>query len=214
MTTIAVLHTKGGVGKSTLAIQLALTRALDGRKVWLVDGDAQGTATQAIAQRTEAAREPTVTVSHYPDGNVLHAQVLQQAGKFDDAVLDVGGRDTGAMRAALAVADLVLVPCAPRSYDIWGAADIAAMVAKVVTDRPGLRVLTVLNQADARGSDNADAAAALMDMPPLEYLDCPVGRRKAIAMASADGMSVLELPHPDVKASAEILALTNAIFGD
>jgi Mrp family chromosome partitioning ATPase len=51
---ITVGNTKGGVGKTTLAVQLAIARALAGRDVWLIDGDRQGTAAAAIAARAEA----------------------------------------------------------------------------------------------------------------------------------------------------------------
>lgn len=39
---ITVGNTKGGVGKITLAVNLAIARALAGRDVWLIDGDRQG----------------------------------------------------------------------------------------------------------------------------------------------------------------------------
>ncbi len=45
---VTVGNTKGGVGKTTLALNLALARALAGRDVWLIDGDRQGTAQTAM----------------------------------------------------------------------------------------------------------------------------------------------------------------------
>ncbi len=55
---IAIGNTKGGVGKTTLAVQLAVTRSLAGRDVWLIDGDRQGTAAAAIAARSELRAVP------------------------------------------------------------------------------------------------------------------------------------------------------------
>ena len=52
---ITVGNTKGGVGKTTLAVQIAIARALAGRDVWLIDGDRQGTAAAAIAARKAGA---------------------------------------------------------------------------------------------------------------------------------------------------------------
>ena len=57
---LTVGNTKGGVGKTTLAVQLAIARALAGREVWLIDGDRQGTAAAAIAARAEAGRQPGI----------------------------------------------------------------------------------------------------------------------------------------------------------
>ena len=55
---ITVGNTKGGVGKTTIALNLAIARALQGRDVWLIDGDRQGTAQTAIttAPRTASNR--------------------------------------------------------------------------------------------------------------------------------------------------------------
>lgn len=51
---LTVGNTKGGVGKTTLAVNLAIARALAGRDVWLIDGDRQGTAQSAIGIRAES----------------------------------------------------------------------------------------------------------------------------------------------------------------
>ena len=58
---------------------------------------------------------------HYIDS----AQVQQQSSKFDDVIIDAGGRDSTALRAALVLSDVLLVPFQPRSYDVWALEDIA-----------------------------------------------------------------------------------------
>jgi chromosome partitioning protein len=76
---ITVGNTKGGVGKTTLAVNLAIARALAGRDVWLIDGDRQGTAQTAISIRAEAGHVPGIACASYPDGPTLRTQVQQQA---------------------------------------------------------------------------------------------------------------------------------------
>lgn len=88
---LTVGNTKGGVGKTTLAVQIAISRALAGRDVWLIDGDRQGTAVAAIAARADAGREPGIACAQYADGPALRAQVQQQRGKWDDIIIDAGG---------------------------------------------------------------------------------------------------------------------------
>ena len=78
---ITVGNTKGGVGKTTLAVQLAIARALAGRDVWLIDGDRQGTAAAAIAARAEGGRQPGIACAQYADGPALRGQVQQQRNK-------------------------------------------------------------------------------------------------------------------------------------
>jgi chromosome partitioning protein len=211
---ITVGNTKGGVGKTTLAVNLAIARALQGRDVWLIDGDRQGTAQTAISIRAEAGRKPGIACATYPDGPVLRAQVQQQATKFDDIVIDAGGRDSTALRAALVLSDVLLVPFQPRSYDVWALNDIAALVDEARSVRDGLRAFAVLNCADPgeTSTDNAEAAAAVADVPQFEYLPTPIRRRKAFANAAGAGLSVLEIKPGDKKSVDELNALVYTLF--
>lgn len=209
---LSILNTKGGVGKSTLSINLAVARAMRGREVWLVDGDRQATAMQAVAQRTEIGAAPALAVAHYTDGPLLRAQILQGKTKYDDIVIDAGGRDSTALRAALMVSDIVLIPFQPRSFDVWGVGDMAGLVKEAASMRDGLKTYAILNGADPRGTDNAEAAAAIAELEGIDYLDIPVGRRKAIADAAGSGLSVLEWKPKDHKAIEEISRLVDTVF--
>ena len=211
---ITIGNTKGGVGKTTLAVNLAIARALSGRDVWLIDGDRQGTAQTAISIRAEAGHQPGISCATYPDGPTLRAQVQQQAGKFDDIIIDAGGRDSTALRAALVLSDVLLVPFQPRSYDVWALNDIAALVDEARSVRDGLRVYAVLNCADpgTTSTDNSEAAAAVADVPQFEYLPTPIRRRKAFANAAGQGLAVLELSPKDTKAIEELNHIVSALF--
>lgn len=209
---ITVGSTKGGVGKTTLALNIAIARALAGRDVWLIDADRQGTASTALAIRGEAGKWPAIATAQYTDGGQLRTQLLHQRNKFQDIVIDAGGRDSTALRAALVLSDLVLVPFQPRSMDVWAVADIAALIEEARAMRDGLQALAILNMADTAGSDNEDAAAALADYPAMVYLDTPIRRRKSIANAAGNGLSVLEQSPRDEKAIAEMQALLHAIY--
>lgn len=211
---ITVGNTKGGVGKTTLAVNIAIARALAGRDVWLIDGDRQGTAQTAIAIRAEAGHQPGIACATYPDGPTLRSQVQQQREKFGDIVIDAGGRDSTALRAALILSDVLLVPFQPRSYDVWALEDIAGLIDEARAVRDGLRAYAVLNCADPgeASTDNADAAAAVADFPQLELLQTPVRRRKSFANAAGQGLSVLEVKPADKKACDELSALVSALF--
>ena len=209
---VTVGNTKGGVGKTTLAVQLALSWAIAGRDVLLVDADRQGSAGLVVAVRSEAGRTPGLTCVAYHEGAALRAQVQRQAPKYDDVVIDAGGRDSGALRAALVLSDALLVPFMPRALDVWALADIAALVEEARGVRDGLRAMAVLNGADPGVSgDNADAAAALADIPGLILLNAPIRRRKAFGNATALGLAVDELTPRDAKASNELAALVEAL---
>ena len=209
---ISTLNTKGGVGKSTIALNLAIMRAMSGRDVLLVDGDRQSTTLQAIAQRCNLGAMPPVAVAHYTDGSLLRAQVQQAKSKYDDILIDAGGRDSTALRAALMISDVVLIPFQPRSFDVWGVGDMAELVTEAHGMRDGLKAFAVLSVADSRGNDNRAAADAIAELKGIQYLDTPIGRRKSLADAAGSGLAVVEWKPRDRKAATEMTSLFNAIF--
>src|SRR5689334_15815895 len=115
---LVLAQTKGGVGKSTLAVNFAVERSRAGRDVLLVDADEQATASDFTALRTQQRGSPGYTAVQL-SGAAVRTQALQMAPKFHDVVIDAGGRDTAGLRAALTVADIAVVPFQPRSFDIW-----------------------------------------------------------------------------------------------
>ncbi len=202
---VAILNTKGGVGKTTTALNLITQRAAGGRGVLAVDGDRQGSLIAALGQREGVAAIPA---AHYIDGKILRQQVELARAKYDDIVIDAGGRDSTALRAALALADLVLVPFQPRSFDVWALDDMLALINEARATRD-VRALAFLAMADPRGKDNEEAAGAAP--AGLEYLACPIGRRKAIAEAAGRGLGIIEAGG-DPKAAAEFAALEAAVY--
>ena len=126
-------------------------------------------------------------------------------------MIDTGGRDTTSQRAALTVADPYLVPFNPRSFDVWTVEKVARLVQEIQTVNPNLKAYAFLNRADARGSDNDDAAEALKDNGTLHFVDAPLGNRKAYSNAAAQGLGVLELRPEDAKASSEFRHLYDLI---
>jgi chromosome partitioning protein len=209
---LTIGNTKGGVGKTTLAVNVAIARATEGRDVLLVDGDEQRTALTFTELRAEQRGSPGYTAVAL-DGAAIHTQVRQLAPKYDDVVIDVGGRNTGSLRAALVVSDAVLIPMQPRSFDLWAIDQMAELVGEARTLNPGLRSLLVINYADPAGSDNQDAAAALADVPDMTVLPVTIGRRKAFPNAAAAGRAVTESGRDkDSKAATEVIALVRSLY--
>ena len=159
-------HKGWSSGKSTLAVQLAITWARDGRDVLLVDGDKQGSVQKFIAFRTEAERQPPVVCVQYTDGRVLRDQVRLQAPRYQDVVIDAGGHDSTTLRAALLLSHAVLVPFLPRTVDVLALGDMAALIEEARGVRDGLLAMAVLNIADPGvSSDNTDAIVAPRRLP-------------------------------------------------
>lgn len=203
---------KGGSGKTTIATNLAILRATEGRDVLLVDADDQETATDFTNLRNERAGDLARYTGIKLTGAALRTEILRLAPKYQDIIIDTGGRDTTSQRAALSVADVLLVPFVPRSFDVWTLEKVGELVTEMRQANPGLRAFTFINRADPRGTDNNEAGEALRDSEALQFLDMPLGTRKAFGNAAAAGLAVTELKPDDPKATDEITRLLRYIF--
>jgi chromosome partitioning protein len=183
---LTIGNVKGGVGKTTLAVNFCVLRAGAGRDVLLVDGDEQGTVKSFTELRNELTRLTDYTAVAL-SGLALRSQVRKLAPKYEDIIIDVGGRDTGSFRAALTVTERLLVPVQPRTFDVWALEQVASLLSEARTLNERLRAFTVLNLADPRGQDNEEAARALAGEESLEYLSASIVRRKAFPSATAQG---------------------------
>lgn len=209
---VTIGSTKGGVGKSTLAINAAIARTIAGHRVWLIDADRQGTSYLAMQARSQAGQLPFIPCDHIHDWKQLEARITAEAASYDDVVIDAGGYDNAALRVAMLFSERLLIPTAPRAFDFWAIDDLLPIIELVRQKNPSLEARVMLSCADTVGKDNAAAAKALAGYPGIKYQDTPVTRRKSIAVAVAQGLSVLELKPKDKKAIAEIRAVADAIF--
>jgi chromosome partitioning protein len=207
--------TKGGIGKSTVVSQLAVLLAATGRDVLLVDADPeQASTTDFTLMRNESLKERGgagyTAISLV--GAAVRSEVMRLAPKYDEVLIDVGGRDSTAQRAALSIAQMYVVPFSPGSFDVWTLERVGKLVEEARIYNPSLRAACFLNKADAQGADNQEAAAIAREVPQLEYLEVSLGNRKAFRSSAALGLAVTEMRPQDKKAVAEIQELFRQLF--
>ncbi len=211
---ISIGGTKGGTGKTTLAINLVIMRSLSGREVLLIDADEQGSSAKFTSLRNSERPEG----SGYACIRLVEAEVADQIPdlreKYDDIVIDAGGRDTDSHKYALGVADIAILPFRPQSFDVWELAKASKVIHLIRPANRGLKAYAILNQADAVGHDNEIAAEYASDIKNIHYFPHPVVSRKAFGRASGNGLSVVELTgrFKDVKALREIYPLYELVF--
>lgn len=208
---ITVGNIKGGVGKTTQAVNIAIERASQGHSVLLIDADEQGTASTFSDVRADNLGDTKYQVVKL-HGKAVRQQGRALASKYDYTIIDCGGRDTGGLRAALTFTDILVMPLAPRSFDLWAIDQMAELIEEVDSIRDGLTVYCVLNMADSQGDDNQDTMDALTDYPRFKVINTPLVRRKIWANAASAGLGIVEYKPSDKKALNEFNDLINKIF--
>lgn len=203
---------KGGSGKTTVATNLAVIRAGQGSDVLLIDADDQETATDFTTQRSEHLDGEAGYTNIKLTGTAVRNQTLRLKEKYQDIFIDTGGRDTTSQRAALSVADVLLVPFVPRSFDVWTIEKVSELVAEMRQANPRLKAFTFINRADPRGHDNDEAAGVLKESQELIFIEPALGNRKAFSNAAAAGLAVTELKPEDEKATEEMMILAQYLF--
>lgn len=120
---IAVLNQKGGVGKTTIATNLAHALQLEGHKVILVDSDPQGSA-----RDWNAASDGALIKVIGLDRATLAKDILAVVDNHDFIIIDGAPQIADLAIAAIKCADMILIPVQPSPYDIWACEDLVEII--------------------------------------------------------------------------------------
>ena len=196
MKVIAVISQKGGAGKTTLALHLAVAAEQDGKQTAVIDLDPQASATSWGDSR-EAETPVIVSAQASRLANVLEA--ARNAGAAL-AIIDTAPHSERDALGAARAADLILIPCRPAILDlraIGNTVDLARIAEKAAA--------VVLNTVPPRGNIADDASQAVqgynVDIAPVH-----IGQRAAFQHALTGGLTAQEY-EPGGKAADEVLQL-------
>ena len=198
---VGVLNQKGGVGKTTLSVNIAAALTRSGARVLLIDADPQGSALDWSAAREG---EPLFSVVGLPRASV-HKEIGEIGKGYDHIIIDGPPRVTDLARSAIMASDLVLIPVQPSPYDIWAADEVVKLIQEAMIYKNGLKSVFVVNRKIANtaiGRDVGDALAAYL----VPVLTATVTQRVIYAEAAAQGKAVFEID-AEGPATAEIDAL-------
>ena len=205
MYVVAMLSQKGGTGKTTLAIHLAVAATLAGETALIIDLDPQGTARKWSRIRgDDPPLAVTATVTQLP-------RLLRSAAEtgVTFAIIDTpprvdlveDGKDSqGEAHSAARVADLALIPCKPAVFDIQ-AIGSTIKLAKIASCPAHI----IFNDVPARSSMIVKARRAV-DIYETPCALCNVGHRVIFQHSAVDGRTALEFD-PNSKASSEVNVL-------
>jgi len=197
--TLMLAKEKGGAGASTLARELGVLAASEGRRVVFIDLDPQATLSKWWNRRTANATEPPnpALAAVAPELLVAVLAKLRDAGTTDLAVIDVPPSVHNFLLTVMRAADFILVPSRPTSDDFDALPAVVEMI-----EQSGKRYAFAVNQAPAGRRIRAVEEA----IPILARQGRVAGVlrfRTAFPTAATAGLTATEF-EPDGKAAAEI----------
>jgi chromosome partitioning protein len=198
---VGILNQKGGVGKTTLSVNLAASFARTGARVLLIDADPQGSALDWAAVRQ---KEPLFSVIGLPRPTI-HKEVGQVGKGYDHIVIDGPPRVTDLARSAIMASDVVLIPTQPSPYDIWAADEVVKLIEEARIYKENLKASFVISRKIANTAIGRDVAEALK-VYPLPVFSATITQRVVFAEAAAQGLAVHEVDE-NGPAATEIEAL-------
>ena len=196
MRVVAIASQKGGSGKTTVAVHLAVAALRAGERVAILDTDPQGSA---IAwSQARSAEDPTVVAVEAADV----AAALEEARRdgYTVAIVDTAPRAAPIAATVMRAATFVLIPVRPSAFDLAALERSVAIVTAA-----GVAGAIVLNACPPRAPEILEARE-FCSAQSLPLADVMLGDRRAFARAVASGRAVEEFA-PRSPAALEIRAL-------
>lgn len=204
---VLVANSKGGTGKSTVSINLAVEAQARGLDVQLVEADPTIHTTSYWAEdRTQNGLPHILTVRAT---GKINADLTAMASKYDLVVVDTG-KDTQEMRTALLVADVVVLPSKPSQTDLESTKELLEIIQQAQDLNPKLVPLVVLSQASTHPMSKEVEDAREFLEGTYDVADAVIRQRSAYRQCLQTGKGVVELGDP--KAKAEVQLLMNEII--
>ena len=205
---ISILNIKGGVGKTTVATNLAVGIAKTGKSVLVVDTDTQGSAVAWRGERDDAKTQ--VTVISLSSAAALRKQIIDFRESFDCVIIDGSPHVDALAAVSIAASNLVILPVGPSPLDIWATSKMVTQIEDAQVINPHIQASFLINKFSQVTLLSKETKEVLEEFS-IPVFNTTLGSRVAYADTITQGMSVLEWP--DRKAKDEVRSFVNEVLG-
>ncbi|AZT39645.1 chromosome partitioning protein ParA (plasmid) [Salmonella enterica subsp. enterica serovar Karamoja] len=203
---------KGGSGKTTEAVNIAVGLALRGEDVCLVNGDLQRTAAKWHAEREASGKLPSITLIEKFDN--LTQTLRSLAEKFTHVIVDVAGRNSREFITSGVIADQIIAPLQCSQPDLDTLVELQQQVEAMRDLNPDLKVYCLQSMATTnpvlRGNERKEFLEYLEEFPTITVMETVICFRKVYRDSMSNGVGVMETDNRAAK--AEIEQLLNEVF--
>lgn len=184
---VGVGNQKGGVGKTTLSVNICGHYAAQGKKVLLVDSDVQGSALDWQKVRED---EPLFNVVGIPNDS-LHREIKTLGAGYDVVVIDSPPHSAQILRSVIMASDRMLVPVTPSAMDVWASAEVVKLIQEAKVFKEDVVASFVINRKIVNTTIGDEVRTALEQFE-LPLLNTSVGQRVVFAESMSAGYLVSE----------------------
>jgi len=202
---ISFVNQKGGVGKTTAAINLAISLKRKNYNLVFIDADPQGSAVQWHSIEGNKSFE----ILHHPSP-IQADDIKQLSMNYDYVIIDAPPAIGDISKAILAATDLAIVPLSPSALDVWSCWGTLKMIDEIRPLNPEIEVKLLINRK-IPGTRIGRDAREVMDKFQMNVFDTELCQRVAFIDAMTYGVSVMQYA-PHSKAAGEIERLCEEII--
>lgn len=202
---ISFVNQKGGVGKTTTAINLAIGLKKKNYNLVFIDADPQGSAVQWHAIEGNKSFE----ILHHP--SPIHATDIRQLSmNYDYVIIDAPPAIGDISKAILAVTDLAIIPLSPSALDVWSCWGTLKMIDEIRPLNSDIEVKLLINRKIPGTKIGRDSREAMKQFQ-MDVFNTELCQRVAFIDAMTSGVSVMQYA-PHSKAAGEIERLCEEII--
>ena len=206
---LSIINNKGGVGKSTLCCNLAVSHANQNRKVILLDCDKQKTSTNWCIKRKNNDLIPPIPYRTIT--NDIRETVKPLSMEYQKILIDTMGHDDTGMRAAMIISDIVLIPVKCNQVDLEQLPSLQKLIDKAKELNKKLQAKVVINIAPTfKGEDVISAQSFIMNYTNFPMLETIIFNRRIWADCMILGQGIEETKPNNIKANLEL----NQLIGE